>query len=74
MVINVELSCGNEVVTWSRWVDPQDDPEIKMAGQSVVEFPAPERLSTVTLRAIRTKTFNGRLTVTEADVLEDSAA
>ncbi len=74
VVISVELSCGNEIVTWSRYIDPQEGEEVKMEGRTVVEFPAPERRCTITLRVERTKTLNGRLTVTEADILENSVA
>ena len=74
VVVNVELSCGNDIVTWSRYVDPQDDEGIRMEGRNVVGYPAPEKLSTVTLKVLRTRSFNNRLSVTSAELLETSAA
>ena len=70
VMITHEIAYGGELLSWTRYVKPHEEPAIKMAGMEVVDFPKHERYQPIALKVLRTKVYNGRFSVTSAEVIE----
>lgn len=73
-MISNDISYDGQVLGWTRYVNPFEEPGVKMEGQEVTEFPRFENFKPILLKIRRSKVYQGRLNVTLAEVLDLEAA
>lgn len=74
VMIAHDIAYDGQVLSWTRYVDPFEEPGVKMEGQEVSEFPHYENFKPILLKIRRSKVYQGRLNVTLAEVLDLEAA
>jgi len=70
VMITHEIAYGGDLLSWTQYIKPHENEAIKMAGMDVLDFPKYEKYKPISLKILRSKLYNGRLSVTSAQVLE----
>ncbi|MBK1875596.1 hypothetical protein [Pelagicoccus mobilis] len=74
VMISHDIAYDGELLSWTQYVDPSEVEGLKLEGLEVLEFPSHEKFKPITLKILRSKVYQNRLSVTSAEVMESEAA
>lgn len=71
VAVEHEIALQPGVATWVQWLDPKTDARVKVAGETVTEFPRLKDFEAVTIRAERLKydEHKGQIVIQSGEVI-----
>jgi len=69
VLIEHELAMQPGMITWARYLDPKNEPGVKVDGTQVLDFPKLPEFQAVTIRAqkIRSNEATGLMTISQGE-------
>ncbi len=71
VVVEHEIALQPGVAVWSRYLDPKNEPGLKVEGETVLEYPKLKEFQTIQLKVhrLRTDEHTGQVTIRHAELI-----